>query len=178
MGIPARQAGTPCWNSGEFAGLAKENPNVTLCWHGGTATEVGASFLNNHNWVEYWDNEAKKWVYVNVPPGTSVPNKGLCDWSDEHGCDYNNETGCSNLHGGPGSAMQDHEIFSVTWSIGDEISEAEQGGPVVDVAHLRLSSGEPVSPLVWSPSLTSPDGQVLRDIGLRVVNRTAAYRCH
>jgi hypothetical protein len=34
VGIPARVAGTPCWNSGPFAGLATENPNVTQCWHG------------------------------------------------------------------------------------------------------------------------------------------------
>lgn len=46
------------------------------------------------------------------------------------------------------------------------------GGPVVDVKDLRLSNGEAVSPLVWSPYLTSPLGEPLRNTGLRVVNRT------
>ena len=30
--------GTPCWNSSfsgvDYSGLAKDNPNVSLCWYG------------------------------------------------------------------------------------------------------------------------------------------------
>lgn len=55
VGIPARQAGTPCWNSvfsgTDFSGLAEQNPNVKLCWSGGNGTSFGGGFLNNHNWV-------------------------------------------------------------------------------------------------------------------------------
>ena len=57
VGIPARQAGTPCWNSiysgRDFRGLASTNPNVSLCWNGGSSTlGHGGGFLNNHNWAE------------------------------------------------------------------------------------------------------------------------------
>ena len=51
------------------------------------------------------------------------------------------------------------------------------GGEIIDVGTLRLSSGEPVSTLVWSPSLTSPAGDILKT-SIRVVNRTDVYRCH
>ena len=55
VGVPARQAGTPCWNAPlggvDFRGLAATNPNVSLCWHGGSAARGhGGNFLNNHNW--------------------------------------------------------------------------------------------------------------------------------
>lgn len=186
VGIPARQAGAPCWNSafGDFntRGLAKDNPNVTICWHGGLGSKsgsVGGNFLNNHNWVEYWDDVANKWVFENVPPGSSVPNAGLCDYNEKTGCNYNETTGCSAITGGPGAAMRDHEIFAVTWSDPHDGNSAldVDGGPVIDVKDLKLSSGESVSPLVWSPRLTSPLGKELKDIGLRVVNRTHFYRC-
>jgi hypothetical protein len=54
------QVGTPCWNSltpgADFRGLASANPNVSLCWEGGSAaTGHGGAFLNNHNWVEVHD---------------------------------------------------------------------------------------------------------------------------
>jgi hypothetical protein len=35
VGIPARQVGTPCWNGGDFAGLATSNSRVQECWAGG-----------------------------------------------------------------------------------------------------------------------------------------------
>ncbi len=94
--------------------------------------------------------------------------------------------------------MQDHEIFAVTWSAAAGAdtwlakhrasrpgstpvagsTDDVDGGPVVDVANLTLTSGEKVSPLVWSPVLQSPTGRPLKDVGLRVVNRTDFYRCH
>ena len=55
---------------------------------------------------------------------------------------------------------------------------ATHGDTVIDVADLTLTTGEHVSPLVWSPFLTSPAGDPLKDVGLRVVNRTDFYRCH
>ena len=40
VGIPARQVGTPCWNQVtegvDYRGLAAGNPNVSLCWRGGS----------------------------------------------------------------------------------------------------------------------------------------------
>ena len=32
IGIPARVAGAPCWNNGDFAGLASNNSKVIQCW--------------------------------------------------------------------------------------------------------------------------------------------------
>ena len=83
VGVPARQAGTPCWNSEysgvDYRGLASENENVRLCWHGGSAARGhGGGFLNNHNWVEYYDPADGAWHFVNVPPGTKAPDAGLC----------------------------------------------------------------------------------------------------
>ena len=54
VGLPARQAGTPCWNSiyegVDFRGRASTNPNVSLCWQGGSSARGhGAGYLNNHN---------------------------------------------------------------------------------------------------------------------------------
>ena len=180
VGIPARPAGTPCWNQAEFAGLAVDNPNVTRCWHGGLGSDdnaTGGRWLFNHNWVEYWDEESGDWQFVNVPD-TPAPDTGLCNWSKDTGCNWSNETGCDAVTSGPGVAARDHEIFAVTWSLPDELGETADGGPVVDVADLRLSNGEEVSPLVWSPRLSAPlSGQPLKNVGLRVVNRTAFYRC-
>lgn len=51
------------------------------------------------------------------------------------------------------------------------------GGEIIDVGKLTLTSGEPVSTLVWSPQLTSPAGDDLK-VSIRVVNRTDTYRCH
>jgi transglutaminase-like putative cysteine protease len=68
VGIPARQVGTPCWNQPlggiDYSGLARDNPNVSLCWHGGIGSpdgSVGGNYLNNHNWVEYWDSQQATW---------------------------------------------------------------------------------------------------------------------
>eukprot|EP00939_MAST-03C_sp_MAST-3C-sp1_P001401 g1401.t1 len=54
MGIPARQVGSPCWNTiyegVDYRGLAKDNSNVSICWNGGIGSssgEVGGSFLNS-----------------------------------------------------------------------------------------------------------------------------------
>jgi hypothetical protein len=187
VGIPARQTGTPCWNSifggVDYRGLAKDNGNVSVCWHGGIGSKggkVGGNFLNNHNWMEYWDDEANKWVFQNDPPGAAIPDSpSLCHYNETTGCNYDPKTGCSELTGGPGAAAQDHEIYAITWSdphdgTGDNNVD---GGPVLDVKNLMLSSGEHVSPLVWSPRLSSPIGQPLKNVGLRVVNRTEFYRC-
>ena len=94
--MPARQAGTPCWNSEysgvDYRGLASENENVRLCWHGGSAARGhGGGFLNNHNWVEYYDPADGAWHFVNVPPGTKAPDAGLCgdDFAAARGCGFN-----------------------------------------------------------------------------------------
>lgn len=187
VGVPARQAGTPCWNSEysgvDYRGLASENENVRLCWHGGSAARGhGGGFLNNHNWVEYYDPADSAWHFVNVPPGTKAPDAGLCgdDFSAARGCGFNASappgTECDGVSGGPGAAMRDHEIFAATWSAEGE-GDAIDGGPVVDGGALRLSSGEPASPLVWAPALRSPLGEPLKGVGLRFVNRTEHYRC-
>lgn len=179
VGVPARQVGTPCWNSGEFAGLAESNPNVTKCWHGGVGRSRGGKWLNNHNWVEFWDDQAGEWAFINVPPGSSSPDSGLCgdDFKPETGCGWSNETGCSQVNGGPGAAGRDHEIFSVTWLLEDEFDVGVNGGGFVDSAKLKLTSGEEVGPLVWSPYLSSPLGKPLGRMGLRLVNRSNFYRC-
>lgn len=177
VGIPARVSGTPCWNSFPYAGLATENKNVSQCWQGGNATSVGGSFLFNHNWVEYWNTETQEWSFINVPPETAIPDQGLANcvnFSLKTGCSYSNATGCKKATF-PGAAMRDHEILSWTWDFEGE--NGFEGGAVVDVKDLRLSSGEPVSPLVWSPRLQSPLGTPLKNIGLRFVNRTDFYRC-
>ena len=182
VGIPARQAGTPCWNSQfmgrDFRGLAINNKNVSLCWNAGINSKtgkVGGEFLNNHNWVEYWDDKSNEWVFQNVPPTTASPDTQLCSYNKTTGCDYNPSTGCKAITGGPGAAARDHEIFAVTWSLATDMGT--DGGEVIDVKDLKLSSGESVSPLVWSPKLTSPTGIALKNVGLRVVNRTDFYRC-
>lgn len=130
------------------------------------------------NWVEFWDDTARDWVTINVPPTTSVPNEGgpCANWSSTHGCDYSPDVGCSGVTGGPAAAMQDHEIFSYTWSAAGPDSGFD-GGEILDAADMKLSNGENVSPLVWSSYLTSPIGEPVSSTGLRVVNRTARYRC-
>lgn len=178
VGVPARQAGTPCWNTGEFAGLALDNPtNVSYCWNGGNATSKGGKFLNNHNWVEYWDDQEERWEFINVPPTSLEPDSQLCDFSVEHGCDWSETTGCKKATSGPSRAMRDHEIFAATWTLPDEYDRKMDGGPIVDSANLQLSNGEQVSPLVWSPRLASPLGVALHGTGLRFINRTDHYRC-
>ena len=173
VGIPARQAGTPCWNSVfegvDFRGRASDNPNVTLCWHAGLNAKSGVdkgginSFLNNHNWAEVWQSDGT-WAFHNVPPTSSVPNSpSLCSgWTKEHGCGWSKEEGCSQVNGGPGAAMQDHEIFAVTWSALGADPEVE-GGDVVSAEMF------PWSPLVWAPKHTAPSGQaVYKNGGLRL----------
>ncbi|CAE8689458.1 unnamed protein product [Polarella glacialis] len=168
LGVPAREVGSPCWNTGEFAGLATSNPNVSMCWQGGIPGAVaGGTYLNNHNWVEYWDNSAGAWHFVDVATSSDAETTWFCGQYDD-GCE------CSSP---AGKAMQDHEILAPTWSpMGDD--PELNGGPVLDVGSgLRLSTGEGVSPMVWSPRLASPLGVPLKDVGLRVVNRTGFYRC-
>ena len=65
----------------------------------------------------------------------------------------------------------------MTWNFDNSTSSSIEGGEILDVRNLQLSSGEHVSPLVWSPILTSPIGEPLKDVGLRIVNRTDFYRC-
>ena len=208
VGLPARQAGTPCWNGGNFGGLASRNPNVSVCWHGGSsALGHGGQYLYNHNWAEVFvppsalPNDASPaplagasrsgWTFVNVPPQSKLPDEGLCgsDFDASHGCGFDPTAAkgaeCEKASG-PGAAMQDHEIFAVTWSQPDD-EEAlertsdptvEEGGPVLSVAGRVLTDGHtPLTPLVWASQLTSPLGEPLRDVGLRVVNRTDFYRC-
>ena len=211
VGIPARQAGTPCWNSVysgvDYRGLSARNPNVSLCWHGGSsATGHGGGFLNNHNWVEVFlpakqshgggkggaaagESEAKggEWTFINVPPPSKDPDAGLCgdNFDPAKGCGFDESAPpgheCDKVNGGPGAAMRDHEILAVTWSheSGEPpASEDLEGGPVLDVAGRTLTDGAtPLTPLVWAPKLASPLGEPLRDVGLRVVNRTEFYRC-
>ena len=70
--------------------------------------------------------------------------------------------------------MWDHPIFSPTWSLSGDLP----GEEVVDAAHLTLSSGEPVSPLVWASNLSNVFGEPLSHDGLRMLNLTSKYRCH
>jgi hypothetical protein len=74
--------------------------------------------------------------------------------------------------------MQDHEIFAASWSLSEEQDETIDGGSVVDGQTMTLSDGTPASPLVWSPAFASPLGAPMKNVGLRMINRTATYRCH
>jgi len=168
VGVPAREVGSPCWNTGIFTGLAESNINVSLCWQGGVSGgPVGGKYLNNHNWVEYWDNAVHTWRFLDVATSSSSETTWFCG-KFQDGCSCTSNAGL---------AMQDHEILAPTWSaVGDDPDV--HGGPILDVAKdLVLSSGEAVSPLVWSPRLTSPLGIPMKNVGLRVVNRTTFYRC-
>lgn len=131
--------------------------------------------------MEWWDDEQQAWVFTNVPPSSAVGNTGLCSYDVDHGCNYDNTTGCSAISGGPGAAMQDHEIFAVTWAVAGDVDaqydDARTQGPVLDAANLRLTDGSEVSPLPWASQLTSPLGVPLKNDGLRLVNRTFFYRC-
>ena len=197
VGLPARQAGTPCWNSvysgTNFTGLAKDNPNVSLCWQGGSAEAGhGGGYLNNHNWAEIYlpgDSPTppirEAWAFVNVPPGSKEPDAGLCGdyktFSGTRGCGFDASQApsheCDHVTGGPGAAMEDHEIFAVTWSKPKDAG-GHEGGEVLDVAGLFLTDQTtPLTPLVWAPRLASPLGKPLKDVGMRVVNRTGWYRC-
>jgi hypothetical protein len=116
---------------------------------------------------------------VNVPPQSKTPGTGLCGaepFDPARGCGYDARAKrgheCDGVAGGAGAAMQDHEILSVTWSLPQDDPE------VLDVAGRLLTDGRTaLTPLVWSPVLASPLGQPLRNVGLRVVNRTLFYRC-
>lgn len=182
VGIPARQSGTPCWNSVfegvDFRGRAVDNGNVSLCWHAGLNSKTGVDkggingFLNNHNWAEIWQSDGS-WAWHNVPPTKKTPNSpSLCpSWTKEHGCGWTKEHGCSKVTGGPGAAMQDHEIFAVTWSATGSDPSVE-GGTVVN------ADAFPWSPLVWAPGHVAPNGNIMYKNGaLRLVNRTEHYRC-
>ena len=64
-------------------------------------------------------------------------------------------------------------MLAITWSFpGEQTDPSFDGGEVIDVAEFTLSDGTPVSPMVWAPQLASPLGQPLKNVGLRVVNRT------
>ena len=114
VGIPARQAGTPCWNSVfegvDFRGRASSNGNVSLCWHGGSAKRGhGGGFLNNHNWAEIYVNG--EWAFVNVPPGNKEPDTGLCGahFTSAQGCDFDP------------TAPKGHECAKITGSSANSI---------------------------------------------------------
>eukprot|EP00747_Dinoflagellata_sp_TGD_P197810 gnl/TRDRNA2_/TRDRNA2_69628_c0_seq1.p1 gnl/TRDRNA2_/TRDRNA2_69628_c0~~gnl/TRDRNA2_/TRDRNA2_69628_c0_seq1.p1 ORF type:complete len:440 (+),score=49.53 gnl/TRDRNA2_/TRDRNA2_69628_c0_seq1:56-1375(+) len=170
VGVPARQAGSPCWNSGNFSGLATSNPNVSSCWHGGRPNgPFGGVFLNNHNWVEYWDANRGGWTFIDVPPTTVNDTSWWCGTFDPaKGCSCGSKAA---------SAGRDHDILAPTWTpVLHPWSDELEGGPVLDVARdLVLSTGEHVSPLVWASRLTSAIGTPLA-MQLRVVNRTDFYR--
>lgn len=170
VGVPAREVGSPCWNTGNFAGLAIHNDNVSACWGGGRpAGPFGGEYLNNHNWVEYWDNEREDWHFVNVPyDGINETKSWFCHT-------FNETTGCD-CASDAGKAGPDHEIFATTWSLAEEDGQYN-GGDVIEARNLQLSNNESVSPLVWSPRLRSPSGKLLKDVGLRLVDRTDFYRC-
>ena len=112
---------------------------------------------------------------------------GLCgsNFDPAKGCGFDETAApgheCDKVSGGPGAASRDHEIFSVTWSheSGEPpLAESLEGGQVFDVKGRTLSDGvTAVTPLVWAPQLASPLGEPLRNVGLRVVNRTEFYRC-
>jgi len=140
-----------------------------MCWHGQRdGGPVGGKYLNNHNWVEYWDNEASSWQFVDVATSSSGEKTWFCG-TYTGGCECSSQAG---------KASQDHDIFAVTWTKAGEMHDEVDGGIVLDVGEdLQLSTGVRVSPLVWSPSLTSPLGKPLSNVELRVVNRTAFYRC-
>eukprot|EP00971_Amphidinium_carterae_P238486 4734392-Amphidinium_carterae.1 len=153
VGVPARSVGSPCWNTGDFAGLAIDNRNVSLCWQGGkVGGPYGGTYLNNHNWVEYWDNEANSWRFLDVATSSSAEKTWFCGtYTDGCACSSN-----------AGKASQDHDILAMTWGMPGESSPEVDGGSVLDVeVELHLTTGERVSPLVWSPKLTSPSGKDL-----------------
>jgi hypothetical protein len=175
VGIPARVVGAPCWNSNEFVGLARDNPNVSQCWHGGVGNTTGGAFLDNHNWLEFWDDVQQRWVTSN-DPGAGVGNMCGGAVGSAHGCGWSNVSGCRDANSHLSLAMRDHEIVSVTWEHPAD-DGSNESGPIIDVGRWKLSSGEAISPLVWSSSLASPLGQPLARSQLRVINRTLAYRC-
>ena len=184
VGVPARQVGTPCWNSAlggvNFTGSALDNPNVSKCWHGGAkhngSMVFGNDYLNNHNWVELWDDQQEQWVHINDPGGGRTINGGLCGWNVSTGCGFNTKdpkNGCAKP-GKLGTAMRDHPIISPSWSLPGDIV----GEEIIDGKTLTLSTGEPVSPLVWAPQFENVLGEPLAHDGLRFLNLTAQYRCH
>ena len=117
---------------------------------------------------------SQKWETAN-DPGATISH--LCDdVGGPHGCGWSNVSGCRDANSHLSLAMRDHEIVSVTWEHPTD-DGSNESGPIIDVGRWKLSSGEAVSPLVWSPSLASPLGQPLARSQLRVINRTLAYRC-
>merc|ERR1711871_161702 len=112
-----------------------------------------------------------RWVTAN-DPATSINHICNGQIGSEHGCGWNNVTGCKNAYsGGPSAAMQDHEIVAVTWERKDDPVEpsSDESGPIIVVSKWKLSSGEAISPLVWSPNLVSPLGVPLSRSNLRVI---------
>ena len=124
-----------------------------------------------------FDGQTLEWVFMN-DPDTPPPDQGLCSFNKTHGCNWDPVTKCAKATSGPAAASKDHEILSITWTLPEEATPGIDGGAVVDVKDLTLTNGEAVSPLVWSPYLSSPVGEPLKDVGLRVVNRSDFYRCH
>lgn len=182
VGLPARQAGTPCWNSifegVDFRGLSAQNANVSLCWQGGSRERGhGGAFLNNHNWVEVFlpaerttaaVAEARRegkggaeehrvaagsWEFVNVPPGSKQPGTGLCG-----GTAFEPSHGC----GFDPTTPRGHECDGLAGGPGAAMrdheifaitwSKPEDDDEVVDVAGRTLSDGK--TPL--TPLVWSP----------------------
>ncbi|CAE7690328.1 unnamed protein product [Symbiodinium necroappetens] len=93
VGVPAREVGSPCWNTGIFTGLAESNANVSLCWQGGVSGgPVGGTYLNNHNWVEYWDNTAHTWRFLDVATSSSSETTWFCG-KFQDGCSCTSNAG-------------------------------------------------------------------------------------
>eukprot|EP00439_Symbiodinium_sp_Y106_P080098 s234_g18.t2 len=93
VGVPAREVGSPCWNTGIFTGLAESNINVSLCWQGGVSGgPVGGKYLNNHNWVEYWDNAVHTWRFLDVATSSSSETTWFCG-KFQDGCSCTSNAG-------------------------------------------------------------------------------------
>lgn len=118
---------------------------MSACWAGGDGRTQGGGWLYNHNWVEFWDDAAHAWAFVNVPPTTSAPNAGLAgcpSFSAEHGCGFDSTAssgGCDAAWAngpGPGAAMADHEILAATWALPPAVppTAADHDGAAVAVA--------------------------------------------
>lgn len=126
------------------------------------------------------DDVKGQWVFLNSPPMNLRPNTDLCEYDEKYGCDYNPVSGRCDVTSGPGMAGTDHDIFTPTWLLPNDQEPGmgqEEKAPIVDAKDLKLSNGEKYSPMVWSPNMRSPIGVELKDIGLRVLNRTDFYRC-
>ena len=151
VGVPAREVGAPCWNTGTFRGLAAENPGVADCWAGGPpGGPSGGAYLHNHNWVEYWDNVARAWRFLDVAVSSASESTWFCgSYSDSAGCRCDSPAG---------KAGKDHEVQPEI-----KAPETEAEGP----GGLGPSFRGPASALsslaeVWGPSFAICDPSTIQ----------------